>query len=37
MNGKMLAGLIELYVDALNKGAAPNVSSAWENVLERET
>lgn len=33
INGLLLASLIEKYVDAINKGAAPNVSSAWDNVL----
>lgn len=28
MNGKILASLIEQYVDSLNKGAAPDVTSA---------
>ena len=28
INGKVLASLLEQYVDAINKGAAPNVSSA---------
>ena len=28
MNGKILASLIEQYIDALNKGAAPDVVSA---------
>ena len=37
INGVFLASLIEQYVEALNKGVAPNISSAWENVIERET
>jgi len=28
INGKILSALLEQYVEALNKGAAPNISSA---------
>ena len=34
LSGQMLAGLIENYVEALNKGAAPNISNAWDSVME---
>ena len=36
ITGSILANLIEQYVEAINKGAAPNVSSAWESVLKSE-
>ena len=36
INGKILAGLLESYVEALNKGAVPNINTAWEGVVEEE-
>jgi hypothetical protein len=36
MTGRILADLIEIYIDALNKGAAPDIMSAWDNVIESE-
>ena len=36
LNGKILAGLLESYVDALNKGAVPNINTVWEGVVEEE-
>ena len=34
LNGEMLAVLTKSYVDALNSGAAPTISSAWERVVQ---
>eukprot|EP00854_Cymbomonas_tetramitiformis_P005351 gene5351-6493_t len=36
MNGPLLAGLAETYVKALNNGAVPSISSAWQGVAETE-
>jgi len=36
LNGKILAGLLESYVEAVNKGAVPNINTAWEGVVEEE-
>lgn len=36
ITGNIMASLIEQYVDAINRGAAPNVSSAWDTVLKTE-
>lgn len=36
LNGKILAGLLEQYVEAVNKGAVPNINTAWEGVVEEE-
>lgn len=36
ISGKVLADLIELYVKAINDGAVPNITSAWESVVDHE-
>ena len=36
VNGKVLAGLIAAYVTAINKGAIPNINTAWEGVVDEE-
>mmetsp|Transcript_18854 Transcript_18854/g.18523 ORF Transcript_18854/g.18523 Transcript_18854/m.18523 type:complete len:372 (-) Transcript_18854:431-1546(-) len=36
ISGRVLAKLLEMYVDAINDGAVPNITSAWENVVEQE-
>ena len=36
LTGKVLAGLVESYVEAINKGAIPNINTAWEGVVEEE-
>ncbi|XP_056686919.1 uncharacterized protein [Spinacia oleracea] len=36
MNGPMLAGLTQSFLDALNNGAVPTISSSWQSVEETE-
>ncbi|KAL8158472.1 hypothetical protein V2J09_000009 [Rumex salicifolius] len=36
MNGPMLAGLTQSFLDALNKGAVPTITSSWQSVEEAE-
>jgi len=36
VNGRMLATLLDQYIKAINKGAIPNISTAWENVVDNE-
>ena len=36
VNGRMMAHLLEQYIKAINEGAVPNISTAWENVLDSE-
>ena len=36
INGKVLAKLLSIYVDAINDGAVPNITSAWESVVDGE-
>eukprot|EP00742_Colponemidia_sp_Colp-10_P003322 GILJ01003537.1.p1 GENE.GILJ01003537.1~~GILJ01003537.1.p1 ORF type:complete len:897 (+),score=138.74 GILJ01003537.1:235-2691(+) len=36
INGRMLMGLLRQYVQAINTGAVPNISSAWDSVVEAE-
>ena len=36
LNGSMLAGLVESYVDAVNKGAVPNIENAWSYLCKNE-
>lgn len=35
IRGAVLADLFEQYVSHLNKGGVPNVSSAWDNYMQR--
>ena len=30
MSGPVLAGLVEAYVEAINKGAVPTIATAWQ-------
>ena len=36
MNGPILAGLVEAYVQAINNGAVPTIATAWQGVAEQE-
>ena len=36
INGVVLAKLLTMYVDAINDGAVPNITSAWESVVDSE-
>eukprot|EP00826_Nyctotherus_ovalis_P024075 TRINITY_DN1857_c0_g1_i5.p1 TRINITY_DN1857_c0_g1~~TRINITY_DN1857_c0_g1_i5.p1 ORF type:complete len:413 (-),score=144.82 TRINITY_DN1857_c0_g1_i5:438-1676(-) len=36
VNGRMMGYLLEQYIKAINEGAVPNISTAWENVLDSE-
>ncbi|KAK9267262.1 hypothetical protein L1049_009684 [Liquidambar formosana] len=36
MTGPVLIGVTESYLDALNKGAVPTISSSWQSVEETE-
>ena len=36
LNGAMLAGLAQGYVEAINKGAVPTIATAWQGVAESE-
>ncbi len=36
VTGRMMSSLIEQYVKAINEGAVPNISTAWENVIDTE-
>ncbi|CAO2824368.1 unnamed protein product [Amaranthus hypochondriacus] len=36
MNGPMLAGLTQSFLDALNNGAVPTIISSWQSVEETE-
>lgn len=36
ISGKVLAKLLEMYVEAINDGAVPNITSAWESVVDHE-
>ncbi|KAJ8431708.1 hypothetical protein Cgig2_005215 [Carnegiea gigantea] len=36
MNGPMLAGITQLFLDALNNGAVPTIASCWQSVEETE-
>ena len=36
VNGRMLSSLVEQYIKAINEGAVPNISTAWENVVDTE-
>ncbi|KAF5843640.1 guanylate-binding protein [Dunaliella salina] len=37
MSGPVLAGLVEAYVEAINKGAVPTIATAWQGVAESES
>lgn len=37
MNGPMLAGLTQSFLDALNNGAVPTISSSWQVSLPQDT
>ncbi len=36
VTGRMMSSLIEQYVKAINEGAVPNISTAWESVIDTE-
>ena len=36
LNGEMFVGLVYNYVDAINKGAVPNIESAWNYISKNE-
>ncbi|KDO26951.1 hypothetical protein SPRG_07664 [Saprolegnia parasitica CBS 223.65] len=36
LNGSMFAGLLVAYVDAINNGSVPTISSAWDGVTATE-
>jgi len=36
ISGKVLSKLLEMYVEAINDGAIPNITSAWETVVDQE-
>ncbi len=36
LNGLMYAGLIRSYVDAINQGGVPTISSAWEDISSKQ-
>ncbi|MEW5312047.1 MAG: hypothetical protein WDW38_003708 [Sanguina aurantia] len=37
VTGPVLAGLVEAYVGAINNGAVPTISTAWQGVAESES
>ena len=36
INGIKLAELLTMFVDAINKGAVPNISTAWDNIIKSD-
>ena len=36
LNSRMFCSMIEKYIDAINNGGVPTISTAWEYVLESE-
>ena len=36
LSGEMLFGIAESYVNAINKGAVPNIESAWSYICKNE-
>lgn len=36
LTGEMLVGIAESYVTAINKGAVPNIESAWSYICKNE-
>lgn len=36
LNGEMLYNLVLSYVDSINKGAVPNIESAWSYICKNE-
>jgi hypothetical protein len=36
VSGKMLASLLEIYVDAINRDAVPTISTAWERTIDAQ-
>lgn len=36
VNGKLLASLLEIYIDAINQNAVPTISTAWERTLDNQ-
>lgn len=36
LNGVMISNLLEQYTAAINQGAIPNITTAWDNVVNNE-
>ncbi|KAM3128779.1 hypothetical protein pb186bvf_019127 [Paramecium bursaria] len=36
LNGRMFCEMIENYINVLNRGGVPNISTAWEHIVENE-
>jgi hypothetical protein len=36
IDGNMLANLTQVYVEAINKGAVPNIENAWNYICKNE-
>lgn len=36
VNGRMVAALLDQYIKAINRGVIPNISTAWESVIDNE-
>jgi len=36
LNGEMLFNLVLSYVDSINKGAVPNIETAWSYICKNE-
>ena len=36
VSGRMMANMITKYVDSVNRGSVPNISTAWEYVIIQE-
>lgn len=36
LNGRMICEMIENYVSVINRGGVPNISTAWEHIIENE-
>lgn len=37
ISGKILIELAHTYVDAINKGAVPNIENAWTNISREQS
>lgn len=36
INGSMLAGLVQSYINSINSGIVPNIQSAWQYICQNE-
>jgi hypothetical protein len=34
LDSKMYINMVKSYIDAINSGGIPNISSAWESIIE---